>query len=95
MDFAECRGGPQGAVLIIASGQSAKDFPLDRFANVPMITMNGAISMFLDAEIKPLYACTDTDFPRHQPELFAEAMRRSQHVALGEDQRYQSIRWVK
>ncbi|MGH8332573.1 MAG: lipopolysaccharide biosynthesis protein, partial [Pseudomonas fluorescens] len=59
-DFDECRNIQKGAVFIIASGASAKDFPLEKFADVPMITMNGAISMFSGTGIKPyFYACTD------------------------------------
>lgn len=86
-DFSNCLNIAQGAVFIIASGSSAKDFPIERFANVPMITMNGAISMFAHTNIRPFfYACTDTSFPLQQPELFAQAMQLSQRVALWEDQ---------
>lgn len=81
--FASFRGIAQDSVIIIASGNSARDFPISRYADVPMITMNGAISMFDQTDIEPFfYACTDTDFPRQQPKLFAEAMRRSQRIAL-------------
>lgn len=52
-DFASCRNIAQGSVFIVASGSSAKDFPIEQFADVPMITMNGAISMFAETDIKP------------------------------------------
>lgn len=86
-DFASVRNIVQGSVIIMASGSSAKDFPLERFAGVPMITMNGAISMFANTAIKPFfYICTDTSFPKQQPELFAQALQRSQRVALWSQQ---------
>jgi len=85
-DFAACRNAESGAVFIIASGQSAKSFPLEKFAHVPMITMNGAISMFMNTDIKPsFYACTDRSFSKQQPDLFNYAMAVSQRVALWED----------
>jgi len=85
-DFAACRNAESGAVFIIASGPSAKSFPLEKFAHVPMITMNGAISMFMNTDIKPsFYACTDRSFSKQQPDLFNYAMAVSQRVALWED----------
>lgn len=83
-DFADCRNIAHGAAFIIVSGSSAKDFPIEQFADIPMITVNGAISMFMGTGIKPFfYACTDTSFSLQQPELFAYAMRTSQRVAVG------------
>ncbi|MFK0087253.1 lipopolysaccharide biosynthesis protein [Pseudomonas sp. NPDC090755] len=88
--FEHCRQIASGAVFLIASGRSAKDFPFQAFADIPMITMNGSISMFIDTPVKPFFhVCTDRDFSNQQPELFAEAMRRSERVALWEDH-YQS-----
>lgn len=85
-DFESCRNIESGAVFIIASGASAKSFPLETFAHVPMITMNGAISMFLNTDVKPyFYACTDKSFSEQQPVLFKFAMANSQRVALWED----------
>ena len=85
-DFDACRNTETGAVFIIASGMSAASFPLETFAHVPMITMNGAISMFLGTGIKPcFYACTDKSFSEQQPDLFKYAMAASQNVALWED----------
>lgn len=82
-DFEECRHTESGAVFIIASGSSAKDFPIEEFAHVPMITMNGAISLFSKTAIRPhFYVCTDMSFPLQQPEFFAHAMKISQRVAL-------------
>jgi KDO transferase-3 len=81
--FEKCRNIERGAVFIIASGNSAKNFPIEQFADIPMITVNGAISMFIGTGIKPFfYTCTDTSFSKQQPELFSYAMRNSQRVAL-------------
>lgn len=50
-----------------------------------MITMNGAISKFKGTGITPFfYVCTDQGFSEQQPELFTEAMRISERVALWE-----------
>ncbi|WP_106803203.1 lipopolysaccharide biosynthesis protein [Pseudomonas sp. S5D5] len=85
-DFDSCRNIESGAVFIIASGLSAKSFPFETFAHVPMITMNGAVSMFLNTDIQPFfYACTDRSFSKQQPDLFKYAMATSKRVALWED----------
>lgn len=82
----DCRNIQKGSVFIVASGASAKDFPLEKYADVPMITMNGAISKFTGTGIKPyFYVCTDQGFPEQQPELFTDAMRISERVALWEN----------
>ncbi|MBO9551989.1 lipopolysaccharide biosynthesis protein [Pseudomonas sp.] len=87
MDFAACRGIAEGPVFIIASGASAKDFPMQRFANVPMITLNGAISMFPEQGPRPyFYVCTDTGFAHQQPDLYAKAVRLSQRLAIWPDE---------
>lgn len=88
-DLDECRNIGNGAVFIIASGASAKDFPLKKYADMPMITMNGAISMFIGTGIKPyFFMCSDDAFYREQPRLFAEAMRLSQRVAVPQSHAY-------
>jgi KDO transferase-3 len=85
-DFDSCRNIESGAVFILASGLSAKSFPIEKFAHVPMITMNGAISMFLNTDVKPyFYVCSDRSFSEQQPYLFNYAMTVSQRVALWED----------
>lgn len=87
MDFAACRGIAKGPVFIVASGASAKDFPLQRFADIPMITLNGAISMFHESGVSPyFYVCTDTGFPRQQPDLYAHALQLSDRLAIWPDE---------
>jgi KDO transferase-3 len=86
-DFAACRGIAEGPVFIVASGASAKGFPVQRFAGVPMITVNGAISMFAEHGVRPyFYVCTDTGFAQQQPDLYAKALRLSQRLAIWPDE---------
>jgi Kdo-III transferase WaaZ len=86
-DFSQCRGVKEGPVFLIASGKSAKDFPIQEFSDVPMITMNGAICMLAQKGINPFfYVCTDRDFANQQPQLYATAMRTSENVAIWGDQ---------
>ena len=85
-DLDECRNIQKGSVIIIASGASAGHFPLEKFADIPMITMNGAISKFIGTDIKPyFYVCTDQGFSLQQPELFSQGMRLSERVGLWHD----------
>ncbi|WP_434680950.1 lipopolysaccharide biosynthesis protein [Pseudomonas sp. R1-18] len=87
LDFSQCKGVKQGPVFLIASGKSAKDFPIQEFSDVPMITMNGAIAMLAQKGINPFfYVCTDRDFANQQPHLYATAMRTSENVAVWGDQ---------
>lgn len=86
-DFDACKGTGAGPVFLIGSGASAAQFPIREFSSFPMITMNGAISMFTAAGINPFfYVCSDRDFSRQQPHLFDAAMRRSENVALWDNQ---------
>lgn len=85
-DLSGCRDIAEGAVFIIASGTSAKDFPLCEFQHVPMIVVNGAISMFLNTPVSPyFYVCTDSGFFTQQTRLFHAALAQSQRVVLRED----------
>lgn len=83
--FAECRNSHTGAVFIIASGPSARDFPLTRYADFPMFAMNGSIHLFAEAGLTPLfYLCDDSSFVRNRLPLLLEGMRRSHEVAFSE-----------
>ncbi len=87
LDFAACRGIAKGPVFIVASGASAKHFPLQRFADIPMITLNGAIAMFEGGGISPyFYVCTDRGFSRQQPDLYARGLQLSKRLAVWPDQ---------
>jgi KDO transferase-3 len=86
ISFDHCKGIGNGSVFIVASGSSAKDFSFKKYAQYPMITMNGGIAMFKDTGVRPFfYTCSDKSFYSQQPELFNEALRLSQRVALWPD----------
>lgn len=85
--FSRCRNIAKGDAFIIASGPSAKGFPIEAFAGTPMIAMNGSISLFQGTGIRPFfYASSDTSFARQQPKLFEQALATSMHVALWPEQ---------
>ena len=86
-DFEACRNTQQGPVVILASGASAKHFPLGEFAHLPIITMNGSVAMTAEHGVKPFfYVCTDKSFCQQQPALFATAVRDSERLALWPEQ---------
>ncbi|WDY60409.1 lipopolysaccharide biosynthesis protein [Pseudomonas sp. PSKL.D1] len=85
--FEACRNTQKGPVVILASGASAKQFPLGEFAHLPVIAMNGSVSLTAACGVKPFfYVCTDKSFREQQPELFAIALRDSQRLALWPEQ---------
>ncbi|UVL01552.1 lipopolysaccharide biosynthesis protein [Pseudomonas sp. B21-047] len=85
--FEACRNTQQGPVVILASGASAKHFPLGEFAHLPIIAMNGSVAMTAEHGVKPFfYVCTDKSFGQQQPALFATALRDSQRLALWPEQ---------
>ncbi|NIE74818.1 lipopolysaccharide biosynthesis protein [Pantoea sp. Ap-967] len=85
--FEACRNTQKGPVVILASGASARHFPLGDFAHLPVIAMNGSVSLTAACGVRPFfYVCTDTSFPKQQPELFATALRQSQRLALWPEQ---------
>ncbi|BBH46210.1 lipopolysaccharide biosynthesis protein [Pseudomonas sp. KU43P] len=85
--FEACRNTQKGPVVILASGASAKHFPMEEFAHLPVIAMNGSISLTASCGVKPFfYVCTDKGFRKQQPALFAQAVRDSQRLALWPEQ---------
>lgn len=85
--FEACRHTQKGPVIILASGASAKHFPLAEFAHLPVIAMNGSIALTAACDVKPFfYVCTDKSFRTQQPALFAQALRDSQRLALWPEQ---------
>lgn len=81
--FLSQKNAHQGAVLILASGPSAAELDISRWAHVPIITMNGAVTKVLDAAIRPLYyVCSDRSFQEQQPGLYQAAVASAQHLAL-------------
>jgi len=85
--FEACRNTQKGPVVILASGASAKQFPMREFAHLPVIAMNGSVALTAECAVKPFfYLCTDKSFRDQQPELFALALRDSQRLALWPEQ---------
>lgn len=85
--FEACRNTQQGPVVILASGASARHFPLAEFAHLPIIAMNGSVAMTAEHAIRPFfYLCTDKSFRQQQPALFATALRDSERLALWPEQ---------
>lgn len=85
--FEACRDTQQGPVVILASGASARHFPLAEFAHLPVIAMNGSVAMTAEHGIRPFfYLCTDKSFRQQQPALFATALRDSERLALWPEQ---------
>ncbi|HSC84375.1 MAG TPA: lipopolysaccharide core biosynthesis protein [Pseudomonas sp.] len=77
------RGAYSGAVFIVASGPSTRDFPLSRYASYPMLAMNGSICCFAPAGITPFfYLCDDSSFVRNRLPLLLQAIEQAQHLAL-------------
>ena len=85
--FEACRNTQKGPVVILASGASAKHFPMGEFAHLPVIAMNGSIALTAASGVKPFfYVCTDKSFRKQQPALFAQATRDSERLALWPEQ---------
>lgn len=77
------QGACKGALFIIASGPSARDFPLHRYARYPMLAMNGSICCFAEADVAPyFYLCDDSSFVRNRLPLLLDATRLAQNLAL-------------
>lgn len=82
--FEACRGRYSGTLIVLASGPSAADFPLERYRHVPMVAMNGSIVRFAEAGISPLfYLCDDRGFVRLRLPLVRQGIELAQHAALG------------
>ncbi|HLD65536.1 MAG TPA: lipopolysaccharide core biosynthesis protein [Pseudomonas sp.] len=83
--FAACRNSQHGSLFILASGPSAKDFPLQRYADYPMLAMNGSVCCFAAAAIAPFfYLCDDSSFARNRLPLLLQGVALSRHLALSE-----------
>ncbi|MDC7827057.1 lipopolysaccharide core biosynthesis protein [Pseudomonas sp. BLCC-B13] len=82
--FEACRGQYSGTLIVLASGPSAADFPIERYRHVPMVAMNGSIVRFAETGIRPLfYLCDDRGFVRLRLPLVRQGIELAQHAALG------------
>lgn len=81
--LADLRYSCRGAVFIVASGPSASEFPLQRYASHPMMAMNGSICRFVEANLAPyFYLCVDSSFVRNRLPLLLQATQLARHMAL-------------
>lgn len=82
-NLAELRGAQAGDLFIVASGPSANQFPLQSYAHLPMVAVNGSIRLFAEAGIAPyFYLCDDSSFVRNRLPLLLEAVEMAQNLAL-------------
>lgn len=85
-EFGVCRGRHQGSVFLLASGPSAGEFPLSRYADWPVIAMNGSIVRCADQQISPFfYICDDPGFVRDRPDLACLGARSAVNLAMSLD----------
>ena len=81
--FQPLRNTCTGAVFVIASGPSVKDFPLQRYAQYPMLAMNGSICGLVEAGISPLfYICDDSSFVINRLPLLLQGIEHAQNLAF-------------
>ncbi|WP_313465038.1 lipopolysaccharide core biosynthesis protein [Pseudomonas nitroreducens] len=80
------RGSCSGPVFVIASGPSVSEFPMQRYAGVPMIAMNGSIARFETTGLNPLfYLCDDAGVAESKSAALASGIRLSRWSALSLD----------
>lgn len=81
--FESVRGKHSGVLFIVASGPSVSEFPLQRYAQYPMMAMNGSICRFADAGVGPLfYICDDSSFVRNRLPLLQQGIASAQNLAF-------------
>jgi KDO transferase-3 len=82
-DFSDCKNGNSGSLFLLASGRSATDFPIARYAHFPFIAMNGSICRLVDEGVKPLfYVCDDKGFVKARPEMARLGLQHAQNTAM-------------
>lgn len=82
-NLTELRDSCSGDLFIVASGPSARAFPLERYSHLPMIAVNGSIRLFTEAGVAPyFYLCDDSSFVRNRLPLLMEAVQFAQRLAL-------------
>lgn len=82
--FAQTRGTHKGTVVVLASGPSARDFPLAD-CPYPVIAVNGSVLMFEGLSAKPFYyLCDDVNFAKNRAGALAKGLVSAEHVALSD-----------
>jgi Kdo-III transferase WaaZ len=81
--FEKNRHQQRGPVLIVASGPSAADFPLDHYRHIPMIAMNGSLLRLQQDDIPAFfYLCDDPRFAKARHDVLSNAITHAENVAL-------------
>lgn len=81
--FAACKGTCSGPLFIVASGPSARDFPLAHYSQYPMFAVNGSIQLFTASGVAPLfYLCDDSSFAASRQPILRQGLALAQNVAL-------------
>ncbi|WNF46342.1 lipopolysaccharide core biosynthesis protein [Pseudomonas sp. SG20056] len=81
--FERLRGKYSGALFIVASGPSVSEFPLLRYSQYSMMSMNGSICRFAEAGVRPLfYICDDSSFVRNRLPFLQQGIASAQNVAF-------------
>ena len=81
-DFASSHHSYQGTVVVLASGPSAKNFPIEA-CPYPIVAVNGSILMFEGLAARPFYyLCDDPNFVKQRPDLLALGIEKAENVAL-------------
>ena len=81
--FEGLRGKYSGALFIIASGPSVNKFPLQRYSQYPMMSMNGSICCFAESGVSPLfYICDDSSFVHNRLPLLRKGITSAQNLAF-------------
>lgn len=82
----EQRNKYSGSVFILASGPSANDFPIKKYADYPFIAVNGSVSKLIESNVKPLfYIGTDLGALKHLGNLVIEGVNFSKNVAFSQN----------
>ncbi len=81
--LAALKGTCSGPAFIVASGPSVRQFPIERYAHIPMFAVNGSINGFQKACVQPFfYVCDDPNFPAASPRTVVEASHCAQNMAV-------------
>lgn len=76
----------KGSVILLASGPSSKEFPVDRLQKLPVIAMNGSILLCQQCCVHPLiYLCDDPGFVRDRSQLALQGAQMADIVATRND----------
>ncbi|WP_241766148.1 lipopolysaccharide core biosynthesis protein [Ectopseudomonas composti] len=82
-DLSSLKGKYSGAVFIVTSGPSAKDFPIERYASIPMVAVNGSIACFPPGIDPFFFLCDDSGVAAAKSDLVGAALRRSRFAMIG------------